>query len=120
MSKNTKKCSKKEENFDNDYIEPQTLHEFRVISVSFEFKRSFFFEGKRVRVCLQMLTIESSLIYVNEDNLEMVSIICSRKSFTYVFYLHSRHMREINQQVAVQLVKMKIFFLYAKQYREIN
>lgn len=93
--KNTKKnvderkevFDKKKKTFDNDFIEPQTLHEFQVSSVSFEFKRKklFFFEGKRVRVCLQMLTIESSLIYVNEDNLEMVSIICSQKSFTYVF-----------------------------------
>lgn len=36
---------KKKKTFDNDFIEPQTLHEFQVSSVSFEFKRKklFFF-----------------------------------------------------------------------------
>lgn len=39
---------KKKKTFDNDFIEPQTLHEFQVLSVSFEFKRKklfFFLKG---------------------------------------------------------------------------
>lgn len=56
------------------------------------------------RVCWR--EIESSLIYVNEDNLEMVSIICSQKIFHLCYFFsilsaYVRHTREINQSVCV-------------------
>lgn len=106
---------KKKKTFDNDFIEPQTLHEFQVSSVSFEFKRKklFFFWRE---ACTSMFT--------NVDDRKF-SNLCewgqSRNGINYLFaeifhlcfYLHSRHTREINQQVVVHSIKRKTFFFFS-------
>ena len=43
---------KKKKTFDNDFIEPQTLHEFQVLSVSIEFKKMLFWR----EACTSMFT----------------------------------------------------------------